>query len=65
MVFILKVPVDGNKNSGIDLSEPTKFWQKFNEILRYGNIIDATGCANIDTKDILQIFTSRIARSRW
>lgn len=64
MVFTLKVPVDGNKNSGIDLTESTKFWQKFNEILRYGNVIDATDCANIDSKDILQIFTSRTACSR-
>lgn len=65
MVLILKVRVDGNKNSGTNLSDPMKFWQKFNEILRYGNIIGAIGCENIDFKDILQIFTSRIACSRW
>lgn len=64
MVLILKVRVDGNKNSDTNLSDPTKFWRRFNEILRYGNIIDAIGCENIDSKDILQIFTSRIACSR-
>lgn len=65
MVLTLKVRVDGNKNSGTNLSDPTKFRRKFNEISRYGNIIDAIGCENIDPKDRFQIFTSRIVYSRW